>query len=217
MNANKEKEEEEVTLFWFRPLTSQWSKRASSDLASPSPPTCRSSTPSICDPSYICARNRILNKTWSSSKPTKFSSSNSELMVLRYLCTEPYPRENLKFLQTHKIQLFQFEIDGSAKWKQTEQNGISRTRTGHRQNDLRASSSTSSTAPSPTLASPSLYVPSISPPLLLMPQPARRQGQREPLVAGRVRMVTERSLETSKRMAVMGEVGGDEGGAAGGQ
>ncbi|XP_058183204.1 probable tyrosine-protein phosphatase DSP2 isoform X2 [Rhododendron vialii] len=30
-----------------------------------------------------------------------------------YLCTEPYPRENLDFLQTHKIQLFQFGIDGT--------------------------------------------------------------------------------------------------------
>ncbi|KAG5532810.1 hypothetical protein RHGRI_027186 [Rhododendron griersonianum] len=30
-----------------------------------------------------------------------------------YLCTEPYPRENLEFLQTHKIQLFQFGIDGT--------------------------------------------------------------------------------------------------------
>lgn len=30
-----------------------------------------------------------------------------------YLCKEPYPRENLEFLHSHKIQLFQFGIDGT--------------------------------------------------------------------------------------------------------
>ncbi|PWA90306.1 tyrosine phosphatase family protein [Artemisia annua] len=29
------------------------------------------------------------------------------------LCPEPYPRENLEFLRAHKIQLFQFGIDGT--------------------------------------------------------------------------------------------------------
>jgi hypothetical protein len=31
----------------------------------------------------------------------------------RYLCTEPYPEENLEFLIANKIKLFQFGIDGT--------------------------------------------------------------------------------------------------------
>lgn len=30
-----------------------------------------------------------------------------------YLCKEPYPRENMEFLQSHKVQLFQFGISGT--------------------------------------------------------------------------------------------------------
>lgn len=34
--------------------------------------------------------------------------------VSRYLCPEPYPEENLKFLAAQNIQLFQFGIEGKA-------------------------------------------------------------------------------------------------------
>ncbi|KAK7243249.1 hypothetical protein RIF29_38040 [Crotalaria pallida] len=34
------------------------------------------------------------------------------LRSIIYLCNEPYPQENLKFLQLHNIRLFQFGIEG---------------------------------------------------------------------------------------------------------
>lgn len=32
--------------------------------------------------------------------------------ICRYLCTEPYPEENLSFLRSQNIRLFQFGIEG---------------------------------------------------------------------------------------------------------
>ncbi|KAF3334367.1 putative tyrosine-protein phosphatase [Carex littledalei] len=48
--------------------------------------------------------------------PTAENFEFLEALNLRsvvYMCPEPYPEENLKFLKSHGIKLFQFGIDGS--------------------------------------------------------------------------------------------------------
>ncbi|XP_050916816.1 putative tyrosine-protein phosphatase OCA1 [Lathyrus oleraceus] len=37
------------------------------------------------------------------------------IQTARYLCPEPYPEENLKFLKSHNIRLFQFGIEGKTE------------------------------------------------------------------------------------------------------
>ncbi|XP_077232313.1 inositol diphosphatase DSP1-like [Tasmannia lanceolata] len=46
--------------------------------------------------------------------PTNFEFLGTlELRSIIYLCPEPYPEENLEFLRSHGIRLFQFGIDGN--------------------------------------------------------------------------------------------------------
>lgn len=47
-------------------------------------------------------------------QPSNFPFLQSlNLRSIIYLCPEPYPEENLKFLRTNNIKLFQFGIDGT--------------------------------------------------------------------------------------------------------
>ncbi|KAA8538940.1 hypothetical protein F0562_025632 [Nyssa sinensis] len=47
-------------------------------------------------------------------QPSNFAFLETlKLKSIIYLCPEPYPQENWEFLQSHKIRLFQFGIDGT--------------------------------------------------------------------------------------------------------
>ncbi|KAK6243878.1 hypothetical protein QUC31_010287 [Theobroma cacao] len=53
-----------------------------------------------------------------SSFPQPCNFAFVETLKLRsiiYLCTEPYPEENLEFLRSHNIRLFQFGIEGKTE------------------------------------------------------------------------------------------------------
>ncbi|XWS65144.1 hypothetical protein CRYUN_Cryun05aG0066000 [Craigia yunnanensis] len=53
-----------------------------------------------------------------SSFPQRCNFSFLETLNLRsiiYLCPEPYPEENLEFLRSHNIRLFQFGIEGKTE------------------------------------------------------------------------------------------------------
>ncbi|KAJ9546078.1 hypothetical protein OSB04_025785 [Centaurea solstitialis] len=59
---------------------------------------------------------KVEDRVYRSGFPQPSNFAFLETLQLRsviYLCTEPYPRENLEFLKSHNIRLFQFGIDGT--------------------------------------------------------------------------------------------------------
>lgn len=94
---------------WCRRSTSPWWIMAYTAPASPTSPTCRSSSPFASAPSCECPstcsclvhRDGVVTSMVSCVPP------------LRCLCPEPYPEANQEFLRAHGIRLFQFGIDGS--------------------------------------------------------------------------------------------------------
>ena len=58
----------------------------------------------------------VEDRVYRSGFPQPANFAFLETLQLRsviYLCTEPYPRENLEFLKSRNIRLFQFGIDGT--------------------------------------------------------------------------------------------------------
>ncbi|KVI07549.1 Protein-tyrosine phosphatase, dual specificity phosphatase, eukaryotic [Cynara cardunculus var. scolymus] len=70
------------------------------------------------DQSFIPPINfaNVEDRVYRSGFPQPGNFAFLETLQLRsviYLCTEPYPRENLEFLKSRNIRLFQFGIDGT--------------------------------------------------------------------------------------------------------
>ena len=59
---------------------------------------------------------KIEKKNWRVTTEYAFLKLENNFLFLfnlsRYLCPEPYPEENLEFLRSHNIRLFQFGIEG---------------------------------------------------------------------------------------------------------